>query len=85
MDVTPANPVRSERKQPQWDVYGSSSLPLSPDIYAPIYLSPKYLSLKYLCFVKNDAVILLGIRLLRGNMYPQQRNLGTEQEVMSVT
>ena len=29
MDVPPANPVRSERKQPQWAVYGSSSLPLN--------------------------------------------------------
>ena len=28
-DVAPANPVRSERKQPQWGVYGSSSLPLT--------------------------------------------------------
>jgi hypothetical protein len=28
MDVAPANPVRSERKQPQWDVFGSASLPL---------------------------------------------------------
>jgi DNA polymerase-3 subunit gamma/tau len=29
VDVTPANPVRSERKQPQWAFYGSSSLPLA--------------------------------------------------------
>ena len=29
MDMSPANPVRSERKQPQWTVHGSSSLPLA--------------------------------------------------------
>jgi len=29
VDVAPANPVRSERKQPQWAAYGSSSLPLT--------------------------------------------------------
>ena len=58
MDVAPANPVRSERKQPQWDAYGSSSLPLF-QIFIP----------RYLCFVKNDRVIPLGIRILRGNMY----------------
>ena len=29
MDVAPANSVRSERKQPQWAAYGSSSLPLN--------------------------------------------------------
>ena len=38
MDVAPANPVRSERKQPQWDAYGSSSLPLFPDIYPQIFM-----------------------------------------------
>ena len=27
--MSPANPVRSERKQPQWTVHGSSSLPLA--------------------------------------------------------
>ena len=29
MDMSPTNPVRSERKQPQWTVHGSSSLPLA--------------------------------------------------------
>ena len=29
MDMSPANPVRSERKQPQWTAHGSSSLPLA--------------------------------------------------------
>ena len=33
-DVAPANPVRSERKQPQQDVYGSSSLPLTFGVLA---------------------------------------------------
>ena len=42
VDVAPANPVRSERKQPQWDVYGSSSLPLSPDIYILLKMIASY-------------------------------------------
>ena len=74
VDVAPANPVRSERKQPQWDAYGSSSLPLF-QIFIP----------RYICFVKNDRVIPLGIRILRGNMYFRKRNFGTGQGVISAT